>query len=170
MSAFQQTCVAPNSSNDIQIDNNTISTTVIVGGTSKFTTVNIVPNTYLTSGVVTSSMTSGTIYQVLTIPNLTAGIYQLTYSALFTGTSFGSTDVIDTFWSGSATSSLVGAEDVITIPANSYSTTRSSGSMGATETIVLPSTQNLIFNIRFTGSATGVNVTLFPYVNCFKIG
>jgi hypothetical protein len=170
MSAVQNVCVAPNSSNNIEIDNNTISTVVVVAGTSKFTTVNIVPNTYLSAGYIIPSMTSGTSYTALTISNLSAGMYQLSYDASFTGTSFGLTDVIDAYWSGSVNSGLYGAQDVITLPAYSYSSARSVGSIQATQNIQVPSTQNLILNIRFTGTATGVSVTLFPFVSCFKIG
>ena len=170
MSSFQQTCVAPNASNDIQIDNNTITTTVVVGGTSKLATVNVVPSTYLTSGVVTPNMVSTTIYTVLTIPNLDAGVYQLTYSGSFAGSFTAASDLIDTFWSGSVTASPAGADNMITVPLYNYSATRSAGSFGATETVYLPSSQNLLLNFRFTGTGTFVSTTLYPYVSCFKIG
>ena len=168
MSAPQQLNVAPSGSDDLTISNNLVSTTVQTNGVAVFAEVNIVPNTWLTSGVVQNSMVSTTQYIMATIP-VQAGTYQTNFSAKYSGTLFGATDVIDFFWSGSVNVTPVGSTDTVTLCSTNYSTVRGFGTINSTDTFVIPSAQNITLTARFTGTATSVSTTLYPYITYFKI-
>ena len=168
MSAPQQLNVAPSGSDNLVIANNLVWTTVEENGVAVFTQVNIVPNTWLQGGVTQNPMVSGTSYQLAVIP-VKAGTYQTNFSATYTGTSFGANDYMDYFWAGSATTVPIGSTDTITLCTGNYSTVRSLGTINSTDTFTIPSAQNIILSGRFTGTATNVATTLYPYLTYFKI-
>ena len=163
--------VAPNGNDADEIADNLVYTEVNTNGLYTGADVNVVPNTWLTSGV-TSTLTSGMLNSVkmLSISNLAAGTYQTNFSATYTGTSFGANDVIDFYWSGTTTTNPAGSTDSLLVCSNDYSTVRSLGTFNSTDTFVLPVAETALnLYARFNGTGTSVSCTIFPYVSLYKI-
>ena len=160
--------VAPNGNESAMISDNLIYTEVSTNGTATGAEVNIVPSTWLTSGA-TANLTSGVSNVMVELDNTPAGTYQTNFSATFRGTGFGTTDVIDFEWVGTKTAVPVGQTDSLVVCKSNYSTARSLGTFNSTDTFVLPVVDNLKLYARFTGSATGVSVTVYPYLSIYKI-
>jgi hypothetical protein len=171
MAAIAQLCVAPNNSNDLVIDNNTIYTSVLTNGVPTFTSVNVVPNTWLTTGAQVNNMVSGTLYSLVSLAGYGKGTYQINLQGQYTynsGTPWATTDVLDFYWDGSLGD--FSTADSIVIPYYNYAATRQLGSFNVTDTFVATK-DNDTFTLhgRFTGAATQVSVTILPYITVWKI-